>query len=211
MIKLLSIIFIGLIIVGCSKKENNERKALSHCSDIKFISYANKNPHLFIDPSKVIAETKIREKKIKEWIKINHDPNDLMSVTKLKAKMNDKFDDISHPLHLEIIHFGSKAREVTMLNDKIIDWSMEYKREELKNYNAFYLECVDELEQIEMGADSNKTFVKKYYEWQKQDVSNLNIYYHKVFDDLQTFSKKYQFTTKIWELRKKLMQAVQPL
>ncbi len=143
MIKLLSILFISLIIVGCSRDENNERKALSHCADIKFISYANNNPHLFIDPSKVIAETKKRDKKIKEWIKINYDPKALTGMGKLRAKMNDKTDDISLPLHLETIFIFSKAQNVTMLNDKTIDWKIDYKREELKNYDIFYQECVD--------------------------------------------------------------------
>ena len=93
-----------------------------------------------------------------------------------------------------------------MLNDKTMDWHMDYKREEFKNYNDFYLECVDE-----SMVDTAGIFINKYYDWQKQDVSNLNKYHHKVFDDIQTFSKDYQFTTKIWELQKKLMQAVQPL
>ena len=207
--KLLLIVSIGLLLVSCGN--NKETKSVSHCSDIKFISYANSNPHLFIDPSKVIAETKIREKKIKEWIKINHDPKDLMGVTKLKDKMNAKFNDINFPLSSEILFLGSKAMNITNLNDKTMDWHMDHKKEEFKNYDIFYLECVDELERIEMGADGNETFVKKYHKWQKQDVSNLNKYHHKVFDDLQTFSKDYQFTTKIWELQKKLMQAVQPL
>ena len=59
----LAILIIVLIIVGCSRDKNNERKALSHCADIKFISYANNNPKLFIDPSKVITETKKRDSK----------------------------------------------------------------------------------------------------------------------------------------------------
>ena len=51
-------------------------------------------------------------------------------------------------------------------------------------------------------------FIKKYYEWQKQDVSNLNKYHHKVFNDIETFSKDYQFTTEIWALTKKMMKTV---
>ena len=81
-VRLLSIIFISLIIVGCNRQEIKESKSISHCSDIKFISYANNNPHLFIDPSKAIAETKKRDIKIKEWIKINHDPKDMMAIGK---------------------------------------------------------------------------------------------------------------------------------
>jgi len=204
--KILSIIFISLIIVGCNREENNERKALSHCADIKFISYANSNPKLFIDPSKVIMETKKRDKKIKEWIKINHNQNDLMAIEKLRAKMNDKFDDISHPLHLEIIFLFSKAQDVTMLNDKTIDWKIEYKKEELTNYEEFHLECWNEYKKD--NGYYSKDFINKYLEWQKQDVSNLNKYHHKVFDDLQTFSKDYQFTTEIWALEKKMMEMV---
>ena len=206
MIKLLSIIFISLIIVGCSKKENNERKAISHCSDIKFISYANNNPHLFIDSSKVIAETKKRDKKIKEWIEINHNPKDLMAIGKLRAKMNDKFDDINNPLYMETLFFSSKARNVTMLNDKSIDWKIEYKKEELTNYTEFHLACWNEYKKD--NGYYSKDFIEKYLEWQKQDVLNLNKYHHKVFDDIETFSKDYQFTTEIWALQKKMMKAV---
>ena len=204
--KILSIIFISLIIVGCNREENNERKALSHCADIKFISYANNNPKLFIDPSKVIIETKKRYKKIKEWVKINHNEKDLMGIGKLREKMNDKFDDINYQLHSEILFLFSKAQDVTMLNDKTIDWKIEYKKEELTSYEEFHLECWNEYKRD--NGYYSKDFINKYLEWQKQDVSNLNKYHHKVFDDLQTFSKDYQFTTEIWALEKKMMEMV---
>lgn len=206
--KFLLLIFISLIIVGCNRQEIKESTAISHCSDIKFISYANNNPHLFIDPSKAIAETKKRDKKIKEWIKINHDPKDMMAIGKLRAKMKDKFDDISSPLHMETIFIFSKALDVTMLNDKTIDWKIGHKREELKNYDIFYQECVDEFMVEYEKMNEGEDFIKKYYEWQKQDVSNLNKYHHKVFDDIETFSKDYQFTTEIWALQKKMMKTV---
>ena len=204
--RFLLILIIGLIIAGCNREENNKRRALSHCSDIKYIKYANNNPNLFIDPSKVIAETIKRDKKIKEWIKINHNEKDLMSIGKLRAKMNDKFDDISHPLNLEIIFLFSKARNVTMLNDKTIDWKIEYKKEELTNYAQFHLECWNEYKKD--NGYYSKDFIEKYLEWQEQDVSNLNKYHHKVFDDLQTFSKDYPFTDVMWELEKKMMKMV---
>jgi len=200
---LLLFLFILTALVSCGN--NKETKSISHCSDIKFISYANNNPHLFIDPSKVIAETKIRDKKIKEWIKINHNPKDLMGITKLKNKMNAKFNDINFPLSSEILFLGSKWMNITMLNDKTKDWHMDHKKKEFKNYNTYYLECYWE------HMVDNEIFIKKYYKWQKQDVSNLNTYYYKVFDDLQIFSKKYQFTTKIWESQKIIMEALRPL
>ena len=46
---LLSIIFISLIIIGCNRDENNERKALSHCADIKYINFINSNPQFIVD------------------------------------------------------------------------------------------------------------------------------------------------------------------
>ena len=205
--KILTVIIFGLLVTSCGN--NKETKSISHCSDIKFISNANNNPHLFIDPSKVIAETKIRDKKIKEWIKINHDPNDLMSIGKLKDKMNANFNDINFPLSSEILFLGSKWMDITMLNDKTRDWHTDHKKKELTNYAEFHLECWNEYKR-DNGYHS-KDFINKYLEWQKQDVSNLNTYYYKVFDDLQIFSKKYQFTTKIWETQKKIMDALRPL
>ena len=204
----LSILIIGLIIAGCNREENNKRRALSHCSDIKYITYVNNNPNLFIDPSKVIAETIKRDKKIKEWIKINHDPNDLMGVTKLKDKMNAKFNDINFPLSSEILFLGSKWMDITNLNDKTRDWHVDHKKKELTNYAEFHLECWNEYKR-DNGYHS-KDFINKYLEWQKQDVSNLNTYYYKVFDDLQIFSKKYQFTTMIWKSQKIMMEALRP-
>lgn len=204
--KILLVIFIGLIIASCSRDEINERAALSHCADIKFISYANNNPKLFIDPSKVIIETKKRDRKIKEWIKVNHNEKDLMGIGKLRDKMNDKFDDINYPLHQEILFLFSKARDVTMLNDKTIDWKIEYKKEELTNYAEFHLECWNEYKRD--NGYYSKDFIEKYVEWQKQDISNLNKYHHKVFNYLENFSKDYQFTTELWKLQKKMMQVV---
>jgi len=205
--KILTVIIFGLLVTSCGN--NKETKSISHCSDIKFISNANNNPHLFIDPSKVMAETKIRDKKIKEWIKINHDPNDLVSIGKLKDKMNANFNDINFPLSSEILFLGSKWMDITMLNDKTRDWHTDHKKKELTNYAEFHLECWNEYKR-DNGYHS-KDFINKYLEWQKQDVSNLNTYYYKVFDDLQIFSKKYQFTTKIWETQKKIMDALRPL
>jgi len=203
---LLLFLFILTALVSCGN--NKETKSISHCSDIKFISYANNNPHLFIDPSKVIAETKIRDKKIKEWIKINHNPKDLMGITKLKNKMNAKFNDINFPLSSEILFLGSKWMDITNLNDKTRDWHIDHKKKELTNYAEFHLECWNEYKRD--NGYYSKDFINKYYEWQKQDVSNLNTYYYKVFDDLQIFSKKYQFTTMIWKSQKIMMEALRP-
>ena len=156
--KILTVIIFGLLVTSCGN--NKETKSISHCSDIKFISNANNNPHLFIDPSKVMAETKIRDKKIKEWIKINHDPNDLVSIGKLKDKMNANFNDINFPLSSEILFLGSKWMDITMLNDKTRDWHTDHKKKELTNYAEFHLECWNEYKR-DNGYHS-KDFINKY-------------------------------------------------
>ena len=191
---------LGLLLTACGNKKETE--SVSHCADIKFINYANSNPNLFIDPSKVIAETKKRDKQIKKWMKTNYNPKALVGMGKVRSKMNDTTDEINIKLTMEILSLFSEALEVTMLNDKTIDWKIDYKKEQLKNYNTFYKNCVDAY------FENEKDFIKRNYEWQKQDVSNLNKYTHKVFDDLQVFSKNYSFTTKMWELKKKTMRII---
>ena len=198
--KLLAIMVLGLLLTACGN--NKETMSLSHCADIKFIKYANSNPNLFIDPSRVIDETKKRDKQIKKWMKINYNPNSLEGMGKVRAKMNDTTDDINIKLTLAIYSIFSEALDVTMLNDKTIDWKIDYKREQLKNYNTFFKSCVDAY------FENEKDFIKRNYEWQKQDVSKLNKYTHKVFDDLQVFSKNYSYTTKMWELKKKTMRMI---
>jgi hypothetical protein len=51
-VRILSILFISLVIVGCNREENNERRALSHCADIKYINYMNSNPQLIVNKAK---------------------------------------------------------------------------------------------------------------------------------------------------------------
>ena len=103
----------------------------------------------------------------------------------------------------EIDNFVNAAFD---LNDKIIDWKIDYKKKELTNYAKFHLECWNEYKRD--NGYYSKDFIEKYLKWQKQDVSNLNKYHHKVFNYLENFSKDYQFTTEMWELQKKMMQTV---
>jgi len=198
--KLLAFTILGLLLTACGN--NKETRSLSHCADIKFINYANSNPDLFIDSSKVISATKERAQNIKKWIEANYNPNALEGMGKVRAKMNDTTDEININLTMEIISLFSEANDVRMLNDKTIDFKIDYKREKLKNYNTFYKRCVD------VYFENEEDFIKKNHDWQKQSVSNLNSYMHKVFDDLQNFSKNYPFTTKMWKLEKKMMRAI---
>ena len=149
---LLTFLILGFLLSACGN--NKETRSLSHCADIKFINYANSNPDLFINSSKVILATKERDKKIKKWIKANYNPNTLEGMGKIKAKMNDRTDEININLMMEITSLFSEAYDIKMLNDKSIDYKINYKREKLKNYNSFYKICADEYNKNE------KVFIK---------------------------------------------------
>ena len=72
--KILSLIFISLIIVGCNREENNERRALSHCADIKYIKYMNSNPQLIVNKAKqreFIDAIQERGVAVQNWMKVN--------------------------------------------------------------------------------------------------------------------------------------------
>ena len=72
--QLLSLIFVSLIIVGCNREENNERKALSHCADIKYINYMNSNPQLIVNKAKqreFIDAIQERDIAVRKWMEEN--------------------------------------------------------------------------------------------------------------------------------------------
>ena len=69
--RFLSILIIGLIIAGCNREENNERKALSHCADIKYIKFINSNPQFIVDLNKkveFIEAVQEREVAVQKWM-----------------------------------------------------------------------------------------------------------------------------------------------
>ena len=123
--KIFSDLNFRILLSACGN--NKETRSLSHCADIKFINYANSNPDLFINSSKVILATKERDKKIKKWIKANYNPNALEGMGKVKAKMNDRTDEININLMMEITSLFSEAYDIKMLNDKSIEPSENCK------------------------------------------------------------------------------------
>ena len=146
-VKLLSIIFISLIIVGCSRDENNERKALSHCADIKYIKNLNAYPQIIVNNTKrseIIQALQTRGEAITEWEKENNTANDLMELTKAK----DKFADLSDPINFKLFRLFNKiiaeASNVQALNQKTMDWGIEQKKNEFFYYAEFHLECWNE-------------------------------------------------------------------
>jgi len=208
---LLSIIFISLVIVGCNKEENNERKALSHCADIKYIKNLNTYPQIIVSKtkrSKIIQAIQTRGEAITEWEKENNTTNDLMGSTKAK----DKYADLSDPINFKL--FGlfnniiAEASNVQALNEKTIDWKIEYKKDEFFYYAEFHLECWNEYKR-DNGYHS-KEFIDKYLEWQKQDVSNLGKQSYEFLNELLTITSYTRYSKEFTEFFTKLMAILPP-
>ena len=174
MIKLLSIIFISLIIAGCSRDEENERKALSHCADIKYIKNLNAYPEIIVNKTKqgeFIDAIQEREVAVQKWMKENNTTKDLNGPSKAKAKFADLSDPINFKLYRLFSSIISEASNVQALNQKTMDWGVEQKKDEFFYYAEFHLECWNEYKRD--NGYYSKEFIDKYLEWQKQDVSNL--------------------------------------
>ena len=170
----LSILIIGLIITGCSRDENNERKALSHCADIKYINFINSNPQFIVDLNKkvdFIEAVQEREVAVQKWMKENNTAKDLMGPTKAQNKFADLSDPINFKLYRLFNKIIAEASNVQALNQKTMDWGIEYKKKEFIRYAEFHLECWNEYKRD--NGYYSKEFIDKYLEWQKQDVTNL--------------------------------------
>lgn len=171
---LLSLIFISLIIIGCNRDENNERKALSHCADIKYINFMNSNPQFIVDLNKkvdFIEAVQEREVAVQKWMKENNTAKDLMGPTKAQNKFADLSDPINFKLYRLFNKIIAEASNVQALNQKTMDWGIEYKKKEFIRYAEFHLECWNEYKRD--NGYYSKEFIDKYLEWQKQDVTNL--------------------------------------
>ena len=209
LLKILLLIFTSLVIVGCSKDENNEKKALSHCADIKFINYANSNPYSFLDKKKVNQVYKAirdRDKEVEKWTKENHNPKELMGVGKLRGKMNDLSDPINLDLFMKLTSLLSDVTDVTSLNQKTLDWKVDYKKEEFLGYAKFHLDCWNEYKRD--NGYYTKEFIAKHLEWQKQDLTKLGQITHREFKSIFKYSEKFIFTSKFREHFNQLLRLV---
>lgn len=207
--KTLATLFIFLTLIGCSREENEERRALSHCADIKLINFLNANPEIIINRNKrsEIIEILIkRDQEIEEWTKLNHDTKDLMGVGKLRKKMDNLSDPINFDLFGKYLSIFGEVTDITSLNEKTIDWKVDAKKEKFYNYAKHHLECWNEYKRN--NGYYSKEFLEKYSEWQKQDVSNLGKTTHLFFKEIFKYSENFIFTSQFEEYFTKLLPIV---
>lgn len=206
MVKLLSVIFISLIIVGCNREENNERKALSHCADIKYINYMNSNPQLIVNKTRkleIIEEIQNREVAVQKWMKENKTNKDLYGGSKASAKFADLSDPINFKLYRLFNKVIAEASSIQSLNEKTMDYKIEHKKKEYVNYAEYHLQCWN-VYKSENGYYSKK-FIDKYLEWQKQDVSNLGKQSYDFLNEMLKLTMYTSYSNEFREHFKKLM------
>ena len=209
--RFLSILIIGLIIAGCNREENNERKALSHCADIKYINFMNSNPQFIVDLNKkveFIEAVQEREVAVQKWMKENNTSKDLMGPTKAQNKFADLSDPINFKLYRLFNKIISEASNVQALNQKTMDWGIEYKKKEFIRYAEFHLECWNEYKRD--NGYYSKEFINKYLEWQKQDVTNLGKQSYEFLNEMITLTENYSYTSKFREHFKIVMATLPP-
>ena len=134
----------------------------------------NKNTQFIIDLNKEIeflGAILDREEAVQKWMKENNTTKDLNGPSKASAK----FADLSDPINFELYSLFNKviadASSIQSLNEKTMDYKVEYKKKEYISYAEFHLECWNEYKRD--NGYYAKEFIDKYLEWQKQDVSNL--------------------------------------
>jgi len=204
--KLLGIVVLSLIITGCSRDENNERKALSHCADIKYINHINSNPQLIINKnirSEIIKEIQNREVAVQKWMKDNKITKDLNGPSKASAKFADLSDPINFKLYNLFSDVIAKASNIQSLNEKTMDYKVEYKKREYINYAEYHLRCWN-IYKSENGYYS-KQFIDKYLEWQRQDVSNLGQQSYAFLNEMLQLTNYTSYSRKFREHFTKLM------
>ena len=188
---LLFIILISLIIVGCNREENNERKALSHCADIKYIKNLNAYPQIIVNKTK---------------------RSEIIQALQTREEAKDKFANLADPINFKLFRLFqniiSEASNVQALNEKTMDWGIEQKKDEFFYYAEFHLRCWNEYKR-DNGYHS-KEFIDKYLEWQKQDVSNLGKQSYEFLNELLKITSYTRYSKEFTEFFTKLMAILPP-
>ena len=128
------------------------------------------------------------------------------------TKAKDKFADLSDPINFKLYRLFNKiiseASDIQSLNEKTIDYKVEYKKKEFIRYAEFHLECWNEYKRD--NGYYSKQFIDKYLEWQKQDVSNLGKQSYEFLNELLTITSYTRYSKEFTDFFTKLMGILPP-
>ena len=145
-------IILFLFYVLYSRQVSYGKTAISHCTDIEFVKYADSNPKLFItyDFADVIKEAEKREVALKKESLLNKKKRKDQIDAQLKKGISDTLfidptltDEINMNLYIKL-NSSIKSLEFDIIKrEELHKYKSNYKIETFKNYEKFYRSCLD--------------------------------------------------------------------
>ena len=195
-------IILFLFYVLYSRQVSYGKTAISHCTDIEFVKYADSNPKLFIsyDFTDVIKEAEKREIALKKESILDKEKRRDKIDTQLKKNISETFfidptitDEINMGLYIKL-NSSIRSLEFDIIKrQELHKYKTDYKIESFRNYEKFYKNCSDKFLSLKDKNEKEK-FIEIYKPIPKHNFPRLLEYYNEVQNKLINILKGYSET-----------------
>ena len=195
-------IILFLFYVLYSRQVSYGKTAISHCTDIEFVKYADSNPKLFItyDFADVIKEAEKREVALKKESLLNKKKRKDQIDTQLKKGTSDTLfldptltDEINMNLYIKL-NSSIRSLEFDIIKrQELHKYKTDYKIESFRNYEKFYKNCSDKFLSLKDKNEKEK-FIEIYKPIPKHNFPRLLEHYNEVQNKLINILKGYSET-----------------
>ena len=195
-------IILFLFYVLYSRQVSYGKTAISHCTDIEFVKYADSNPKLFItyDFADVIKEAEKREVALKKESLLNKKKRKDQIDTQLKKGTSDTLfldptltDEINMNLYIKL-NSSIRSLEFDIIKrQELHKYKTDYKIESFRDYKKFYKNCSDKFLSLKDKNEKDK-FIEIYKPIPKHNFPRLLEYYNEVQNKLINILKGYSET-----------------
>ena len=195
-------IILFLFYVLYSRQVSYGKTAISHCTDIEFVKYADSNPKLFItyDFADVIKEAEKREIALKKESILDKEKRRDKIDTQLKKNISETFfidptitDEINMGLYIKL-NSSIRSLEFDIIKrQELHKYKTDYKIESFRNYEKFYKNCSDKFLSLKDKNEKEK-FIEIYKPIPKHNFPRLLEYYNEVQNKLINILKGYSET-----------------
>ena len=178
------------------------KTAISHCTDIEFVKYADRNPKLFItyDFADVIKEAEKREVALKKESLLNKKKRKDQIDTQLKKGISDTLfldptltDEINMNLYIKL-NSSIRSLEFDIIKrQELHKYKTDYKIESFRDYKKFYKNCSDKFLSFKDKNEKDK-FIEIYKPIPKHNFPRLLEHYNEVQNKLINILKGYSET-----------------
>ena len=191
-------IILFLFYVLYSRQVSYGKTAISHCTDIEFVKYADSNPKLFI--TDVIKEAEKREVALKKESLLNKKKRKDQIDTQLKKGISDTLfldptltDEINMNLYIKL-NSSIRSLEFDIIKrQELHKYKTDYKIESFRDYKKFYKNCSDKFLSFKDKNEKDK-FIEIYKPIQKHNFPRLLEHNNEVQNKLINILKGYSET-----------------